>query len=214
MRPRISAHVKRWTDVLVAGACLFIALPLIAAIYLVILIRLGQPVIFRQQRPGYKGRPFYVYEFRTMMRANQRNGRPLAGGERMGRLGKLLRKTSLDELPQLWNVLKGDMSLVGPRPLLMEYLDLYTPEQMRRHDVKPGITGLAQVSGRNEVGWDKRFELDVWYVDHWSLWLDLRIMVLTIEKVFKGEGVSAKGVDTMTKFTGSRHRRNQSPTVE
>lgn len=138
------------------------------------------------------------------MRANQRNGRPLADGERMGRLGKLLRKTSLDELPQLWNVLKGDMSLVGPRPLLMEYLDLYTPEQMRRHDVKPGITGLAQVSGRNEVEWEKRFELDVWYVDHWSLWLDLRIIALTIQKVFKGEGVSARGVATMTKFTGSK----------
>ena len=137
------------------------------------------------------------------MRASERHGRRLADGERMGRLGKLLRKTSLDELPQLWNVLKGDMSLVGPRPLLMEYLELYTPEQMRRHDVKPGITGLAQVSGRNDLDWDKRFVLDLWYVDHWSLLLDLRILFLTIQKVFKGEGVSGKGVATMTRFTGS-----------
>lgn len=203
----MSLQIKRGIDLVAAFLMGLVTAPLFALVYLIIFVRLGQPVIFRQQRPGYKGRPFYVYKFRTMMRANEVNGRPLTDGERMGRLGKLLRKTSLDELPQLWNVLKGDMSFVGPRPLLMEYLGLYTPEQMRRHDVKPGITGLAQISGRNEVGWDQRFELDVWYVDHWTLWLDFRIVVLTIQKVFKGEGVSAHGVATMTKFTGSQEAR-------
>jgi lipopolysaccharide/colanic/teichoic acid biosynthesis glycosyltransferase len=196
--------MKRGLDIFVAGSTLLVAAPVIAAVYLVILIRLGRPVIFRQQRPGYKGQPFDVYKFRTMMRASHMNGRPLSDGERMGRLGKLLRKSSLDELPQLWNVLKGDMSLIGPRPLLMDYLPLYSPKQMRRHDVRPGITGLAQVSGRNNLPWDQRFDLDVWYVDNWSLWLDFRIFVRTIRKVMKTEGVSAKGVATMTKFTGSK----------
>jgi len=188
---------------LVAGTVIVLTGPIFVAVYLAILVRLGRPVIFRQQRPGYKGQPFYVYKFRTMMRATHREGQPLRDDQRIGRLGKLIRKLSLDELPQLWNVLRGDMSLIGPRPLLMEYLDLYTPEQMRRHDVKPGITGLAQVSGRNNLPWDQKFELDVWYVDHWSLWLDIRIFFLTIQKVLKGEGVSAKGVVSMTKFTGN-----------
>lgn len=199
----MSRSIKRGIDVVIAAAGLVILAPVIIVLYLAIRIRLGRPVIFRQQRPGYKGRPFYVYKFRTMMRATHRHGKPLSDDERMGRLGKLMRKLSLDELPQLWNVLRGEMSLIGPRPLLMEYLDLYTPEQMRRHDVKPGITGLAQVSGRNNLPWEQRFDLDVWYVDHWSLWLDVRIFILTIQKVVKGEGVSAQGVATMTKFTGN-----------
>jgi lipopolysaccharide/colanic/teichoic acid biosynthesis glycosyltransferase len=177
--------------------------PLIIFIALAIRLRLGRPVVFRQQRPGHNGRPFYVYKFRTMMRSTHADGRPMSDDERMGRLGRLLRRTSLDELPQLLNVLQGEMSLVGPRPLLMEYLDLYTPEQMRRHDVRPGITGLAQVSGRNNLPWEDRFELDVWYVDHWSLLLDFKILLLSIQKVFRGEGVSARGVATMTKFAGS-----------
>lgn len=196
-------ELKRMFDVLVSVTILTISAPIIAIIYLVILIRLGRPVIFRQQRPGYKGNPFYVYKFRTMMRGNERDGRPLTDGERMGRLGKLLRKSSLDELPQLWNVVKGDMSLVGPRPLLMEYLDRYTPEQMRRHEVRPGITGLAQVSGRNLVDWERRFEIDVWYVDHWSLILDARILWRTVRKVLRSEGVSAKGEATISTFTGT-----------
>lgn len=201
----MAQKAKRLFDVAVAAVLLLMSVPVYALVYMVIRIRLGRPVVFRQMRPGYMGRPFYVYKFRTMMRASERHGRRLDDGERMGRLGRILRKTSLDELPQLWNVLKGDMSLVGPRPLLMEYLELYTPEQMRRHDVKPGITGLAQVSGRNDLDWDNRFVLDLWYVDHWSLLLDLKILFLTVQKVFKGEGVSAKGVATMTRFTGSSH---------
>ncbi len=195
--------VKRAIDIVLAGGALVVLSPVFIAVWLAIAIRLGRPAIFRQQRPGYKGKPFYIYKFRTMMRATHRDGRPLKDDERIGRLGKLIRKLSLDELPQLWNVLRGDMSLIGPRPLLMEYLDLYTPEQMRRHDVKPGITGLAQVSGRNDLPWEQRFDLDVWYVDNWSLWLDLRIFVLTIQKVLKGEGVSGQGVVSMTKFTGN-----------
>lgn len=198
--------VKRFVDIVVAFCGLLMLSPLIVLIYLVIRIRLGRPVVFRQHRPGYKGRPFYVYKFRTMMRSAERHGKPLDDGERMGRLGKLLRRTSLDELPQFVNVLKGEMSLVGPRPLLMQYLDLYTPEQMRRHDVRPGITGLAQVSGRNILSWEERFQIDVWYVDNWTLWLDLRILLLSIAKVLPGEGVSQPGHATMRMFTGDDNR--------
>lgn len=199
----LQCWIKRVADIAISATALFFLSPMIAVVALIIRLRLGHPVVFRQQRPGYHGRPFYVYKFRTMMRANERNGLPLSDGERMGRLGKLLRKTSLDELPQLINVLRGEMSLVGPRPLLMEYLDLYTPEQMRRHDVRPGITGLAQVSGRNNLPWEERFDLDVWYADHWSLLLDAKILMHSLQKVLHGDGVAAQGVATMTKFTGS-----------
>ena len=199
----MSRLLKRGIDIVIAGGGLLGLFPIIVAVYIAILVRMGRPVIFRQQRPGYKGKPFYVYKFRTMMKATHANGRPLTDEERIGRLGKLIRKWSLDEIPQLWNVLRGDMSLVGPRPLLMEYMERYTPEQMRRHDVVPGITGLAQVSGRNNLAWEQKFELDVWYVDHWSLWLDLKIIIKTILKVFKAEDVSARGMVTMSKFTGS-----------
>lgn len=197
-------RLKRLIDIVIAGGLLIFFSPLIAFVAIVIKIRIGSPVVFRQRRPGYKGQPFDVLKFRTMMRATEREGRPLLDDERMGRLGRMLRRTSLDELPQLWNVLKGDMSLVGPRPLLMEYLERYTQQQMRRHDVKPGITGLAQVSGRNNLPWEQRFDLDVWYVDHWSLWLDIRILAATLTNVVNGEGVSGQGVVTMTEFLGSK----------
>lgn len=193
--------VKRAVDVILALVLLLVLAPLVALVSLVIFVFLGHPVFFRQLRPGYHGHPFHVIKFRTMASETRSNGRFLTDDERLGKVGRLMRKYSLDELPQLWNVLTGDMSLVGPRPLLMEYLDLYNPEQMRRHDMKPGITGLAQVSGRNNIPWEQKFELDVWYVDHWSLLLDLKIVLLTIQKVIKGEGVSAKGVATMTKYT-------------
>jgi lipopolysaccharide/colanic/teichoic acid biosynthesis glycosyltransferase len=174
--------------------------PVMALVAMAILIRMGPPVLFRQVRPGYRGAPFEVLKFRTMRDACDRDGKPLPDAERLTPLGRFLRRTSLDELPQLWNVVRGEMSLVGPRPLLMEYLDRYSPEQARRHDVKPGITGLAQINGRNAIPWEHKFDLDVWYVDHWSLWLDLRILIGTVRKVLKGEGISGGGVPTMTKF--------------
>lgn len=200
MTSRTGIRLKRTLDVLVAIVALLALAPVAFLIAVAIHVRLGRPVVFRQKRPGYKGRPFYVYKFRTMMRANKRGGRSLSDAERMGRLGKLLRRTSLDELPQLVNVLRGEMSLVGPRPLLMEYLDAYTPEQMRRHDVRPGITGLAQISGRNNLPWDERFELDIWYVDNWSLWLDLKILALSGKKVLLWEDVKVPGTTGLTKF--------------
>jgi lipopolysaccharide/colanic/teichoic acid biosynthesis glycosyltransferase len=164
---------------------------------------MGSPVFFRQTRPGYKGMPFVVYKFRTMTEARDASGVLLPDEQRLSAFGKWLRRTSLDELPQLWNVLKGDLSFVGPRPLLMEYLPLYNPEQFRRHEVKPGITGWAQVNGRNALGWPERLALDVWYVDHRSFLLDLKILGLTLFKVCKKEGVSAEGHATMPKFTGN-----------
>lgn len=197
--------MKRLLDIVIAGAVLAVSAPAFVLVYLAILVRLGQPVIFRQQRPGYQGRPFYIYKFRTMMRANEVDGRPLTDGERMGRLGKLLRKTSLDELPQLWNVLKGDMSLIGPRPLLMEYLDRYTAAQMRRHDMRPGITGLAQINGRQDIPFSRRIELDIWYVDNWSLWLDMRILLRTVKQVLGSTGVRSgqdvRDVDDLGLYT-------------
>ncbi|MGB9792451.1 MAG: sugar transferase [Thermacetogeniaceae bacterium] len=160
------------------------------------------PVLFRQVRPGLHGKPFVIYKFRTMRKAYDEEWRPLPDEQRLTRLGKWLRSTSLDELPELLNVLKGEMSLVGPRPLLMEYLDRYTPEQARRHEVKPGITGWAQVNGRNAISWEEKFRLDVWYVDNWSLWLDLKIILITLWKVLKREGISASGHATMPVFRG------------
>lgn len=198
------ASLKRSFDIIVAGGTLIVLSPILAVVVLLIALRMGFPVLFRQTRPGYKGEPFEVIKFRTMRGAFDAAGRPLTDSERLTPLGRTLRRTSLDEIPQLWNVLRGDMSLIGPRPLLMEYLERYTPEQMRRHDAKPGITGLAQVSGRNNVPWEEKFKLDVWYVDHWSLWLDLKILIKTVLKVLKAEGVSAKGMATMSHFTGSK----------
>ena len=195
--------IKRSLDILTAGLGLLILSPLLIVIFLLILIQMGRPIIFKQMRPGLNGKPFYMYKFRTMTNEKDEQGNPLSDEQRLTRLGRFLRSTSLDELPELFNVLKGDMSLVGPRPLLMQYLERYTPEQARRHEVKPGITGWAQVNGRNAITWEEKFDLDVWYVDNWSLWLDIRILFLTLVKVLKREGISADGWATMPEFTGS-----------
>jgi lipopolysaccharide/colanic/teichoic acid biosynthesis glycosyltransferase len=165
--------------------------------------RMGSPVLFCQLRPGLHGKPFKMVKFRTMLDAVDYKGCPLPDNERLTGLGRFLRSTSLDELPELWNVVKGEISLVGPRPLLMEYLPLYTPEQARRHEVRPGITGWAQVNGRNALSWEEKFALDVWYVDHQSLWLDIKIIALTLWKVVRRDGISAAGEATMPRFTGS-----------
>jgi sugar transferase EpsL len=166
---------------------------------------MGTPVLFRQLRPGLKGRPFELLKFRTMTNEFDEKGNLLQDEVRLTRTGRLIRRFSLDELPQLINVLRGDMSLVGPRPLLMEYLPLYSPEQARRHEVRPGITGWAQVNGRNELTWEERFELDVWYIQHRTLWLDLKILGLTLLRVLRAQGINEPGAATMTRFTGSRH---------
>jgi lipopolysaccharide/colanic/teichoic acid biosynthesis glycosyltransferase len=185
----IQLAVKRALDIAVSGTVLLILLPTMAILAVAIRLTMGSPVLFRQTRPGYNGRPFEVQKFRTMRDAFGPDDRPLPEAERLTRLGYLLRKTSLDELPQLWTIFKGDMSLVGPRPLLMEYLPYYSPEQARRHDVKPGLTGWAQVHGRTLLDFDERFRYDVWYVDHWSLLLDLRIIVMTAGRAIGGQGV-------------------------
>ena len=200
---RRSDAAKRLLDVAAAAAGLVATGPVLLAAMAVVRVRMGSPVLFRQQRPGLGGRPFEVLKLRTMRDAADRDGRPLPDAERLTRLGRLLRSTSVDELPQLWNVLRGDMSLVGPRPLLMEYLPLYSAEQARRHEVRPGITGWAQVNGRNAVSWDERFAMDVWYVDHRSLRLDLAILLRTLLKVVRREGVTQQGSATAERFTGS-----------
>jgi lipopolysaccharide/colanic/teichoic acid biosynthesis glycosyltransferase len=181
-----------------------LALPLLLVIALLVRVAIGKPVLFRQERPGLGGRPFTLLKFRTMTDATDANGRLLPDEVRLGRFGKWLRASSLDELPEIFNVLVGDMSLVGPRPLLMEYLPLYTAEQMRRHEVRPGITGWAQVNGRNAISWSQKFALDVWYVDHWSMGLDLRILWMTLVRVLRREGISQEGQATVEKFRGDR----------
>lgn len=195
--------MKRAIDVTVAATVLLVCLPVLGIVALAITWRMGRPVLFRQQRPGLGGRPFMLYKFRTMADIRDVEGRLLPDAERLTMLGRLLRRTSVDELPQLWNVLRGDMSLVGPRPLLMQYLDRYTPEQSRRHNVKPGITGWAQIHGRNALSWEQKFALDVWYVDHGSLALDVRILAATALKVAGGRGISAASCATMFEFQGS-----------
>ena len=195
--------LKRLFDILGAVLGLLILLPIIVTLAWQVRRKLGSPVLFRQTRPGLHGKPFQLIKFRTMRNAIGLDGRPLPDSERMTSFGSFLRSASLDELPELWNVLKGDMSLVGPRPLLMEYLPLYSLEQARRHELRPGVTGWAQVNGRNALSWDEKFRLDVWYVDNHSFWLDLKILALTVKKVFVREGISAAGEATMTYFTGS-----------
>jgi lipopolysaccharide/colanic/teichoic acid biosynthesis glycosyltransferase len=185
----VSRAVKRLMDMAIAAPALFVLAPVMLGVALAIRIRLGSPVLFRQVRPGFRARAFELTKFRTLLDEVDANGRILTVNERMTPLGHLLRRTSLDELPQLWNILKGDMSLVGPRPLLMEYLPHYSPEQARRHDVRPGLTGWAQVHGRALLGFDERFKLDVWYVDNWSLLLDIKILAKTAIRVVRGEGV-------------------------
>lgn len=194
---------KRFFDLLLSGIALVILSPIFLIVGWQISRKLGSPVLFRQVRPGLHGKPFEMIKFRTMRDALDAEGKPLPDVERMTAFGSLLRSSSLDELPELWNVLKGDMSLVGPRPLLMEYLPLYSPEQQRRHDVRPGVTGWAQISGRNSLGWDKKFKLDVWYVDNQSLWLDIKILFLTVKKVLVRDGISAEGEVTMARFKGN-----------
>lgn len=188
-RAALNRAVKRTTDVVVAAAGLVALAPVMLGVAVAVRIAMGRPVLYRQQRPGFRGLPFEIVKFRTMRGELDADGRALPAHKRITPLGQLLRRTSLDELPELWNILRGEMSLVGPRPLLMEYLPLYSPEQARRHDVKPGLTGLAQVSGRQLLGFDDRFALDVWYVDNWSLSLDLKILARTLQKVAAGEGV-------------------------
>lgn len=195
---------KRVMDVAVAMAGLVALAPVLLATAVAVRVALGSPVLFRQTRPGLEGRPFTILKFRTMSNARDADGRPLSDHERLGRVGRLLRSASLDELPELLNVLRGDMSLVGPRPLLMQYLALYTPEQARRHEVRPGVTGWAQVNGRNAVSWEERFRMDVWYVDHCSWALDLRILLRTVSAVFRRRGISQEGHATMAPFGGSR----------
>lgn len=194
---------KRVLDLVLTIPALVVLSPVMLMVTMLVRIRLGAPVLFRQTRPGRSGRLFNIYKFRTMTDARDSQGNLLSDAQRLTRFGRFLRAASLDELPELCNILLGDMSLVGPRPLLMEYLSLYTPEQMRRHEVKPGITGWAQVNGRNDISWKEKFALDVWYVDNLSLGLDIKILWRTIIKVLKREGISQKGNETMEKFTGS-----------
>jgi lipopolysaccharide/colanic/teichoic acid biosynthesis glycosyltransferase len=191
---------KRLLDVLGAATALAVTSPVQGLAAVAVRKSLGSPVVFRQQRPGLGGKPFTLLKFRTMLDARDSSGRALSDAERLTPLGRRLRAASVDELPELWNVLRGDMSLVGPRPLLMEYLDRYTPEQARRHEVRPGITGWAQANGRNALTWEQKFDLDVWYVDHVSLRLDLRILWRTVRAVVSREGISAAGHETMPEF--------------
>jgi lipopolysaccharide/colanic/teichoic acid biosynthesis glycosyltransferase len=193
---------KRVMDVTIGAAIALLSLPVQLGVALVVRLTMGPPVLFRQVRPGLKGQPFRMYKFRTMRTTKGADGDLLPDHLRVTRLGMFLRRASLDELPELWNVVKGEMSLVGPRPLLMEYLDLYTPEQARRHDAKPGLTGLTQVSGRNAISWGERLALDVWYVDHHSIWLDVKILFKTVWQVLARRGINAPGHATMPKFKG------------
>jgi len=196
--------MKPMLDFLIAVAAIILLGPIIIIVGLLIRFKLGSPILFQQVRPGKDGKPFKMIKFRSMLDAVDSAGNGLPDEQRLTRFGKILRSTSLDELPGLWNVVIGDMSLVGPRPLLMEYLPRYSTEQYRRHDVKPGITGWAQVNGRNAISWEQKFELDIWYVDNQSLWLDIRILFLTVKKVFVRDGISAEGEATMHKFMGSQ----------
>jgi sugar transferase EpsL len=196
-------EVKPFVDRYLATMALVVLLPLLVLLALMVRWRIGSPVIFTQTRPGKRGRPFRLYKFRTMTDARDADGKLLADGERLTRFGRWLRSTSLDELPELWNVLRGDMSLVGPRPLLTEYLPLYSPRQARRHEVLPGLTGLAQISGRNAISWVEKFERDVEYVDRVSLGLDLKILALTVLRVLRRDGISAAEHSTMPVFDGS-----------
>lgn len=195
--------IKRLFDIIVAAVALILLSPIIFAAVVLVRLRLGSPILFVQQRPGLGGKPFSMVKLRTMKDATDASGRVLPDSERLTPFGKFLRSTSIDELPGLWSVIRGDMSLVGPRPLLMEYLPLYSPEQARRHEVRPGITGWAQVNGRNALSWDQKFAFDVWYVDNHSFWLDIRILLLTVRKVLLRSGISAEGEATMPVFTGN-----------
>jgi len=200
---KLQELIKWVADRLVSAIALLLLSPFLLLVAIAIYIRMGSPILFTQSRPGKNGRIFTFYKFRTMTDERNANGNLLPDAQRLTAIGQFLRKTSLDELPQLWNVLKGDMSFIGPRPLLVAYLDRYTPEQAHRHKVKPGITGWAQINGRNTISWEEKFKLDVWYVEHWSLWLDLKILFFTLLKVIKREGISHANHATMSEFQGS-----------
>jgi sugar transferase EpsL len=197
--------IKRFLDLALSISIIIIFSPLLGIIALLIYLKMGSPILFRQTRPGLHNIPFKLYKFRTMADSRDSEGNLQPDADRMSAFGRFLRSTSLDELPELWNILRGDMSLVGPRPLLLQYLDRYTPEQIRRHNVKPGITGWAQVNGRNAITWEEKLKLDVWYVDHWSLWLDVKIIGMTIWKILKREGINHPGQATMEEFKGTNH---------
>lgn len=199
----MASMAKRIFDIIVAGVAMLVLAPLMVALALLIWFDLGSPVLFRQARPGLDGKPFTLIKFRTMRAEKGTDGGLLPDSQRLSRLGTMLRSLSLDELPELWNVLRGDMSLVGPRPLLMEYLPLYNVWQARRHEVRSGLTGWAQVNGRNAIGWNEKFALDVWYVDNRNFWLDLRILAQTLVKVFRRENISGEGQATMARFEGN-----------
>lgn len=201
--------LKRLLDIIIASTALALLSPLYFYVAHKVKKNLGSPVLFRQVRPGLHGKPFEMIKFRTMKDALDEQGNPLPDSERLTPFGKMLRSTSLDEMPELWNVIKGDMSIVGPRPLLMEYLPLYNKEQAKRHDVRPGMTGYAQVNGRNAISWEQKFKLDTWYVENRSLWLDFKIMLQTVKKVIAKDDINEAGEATMTKFTGSTSEENQ-----
>ena len=198
--------LKRLLDIIIASTALILLAPLYAFVAYKVKKNLGSPVLFRQVRPGLYGKPFEMIKFRTMKDAVEANGQPLPDSERLTAFGKMLRSTSLDEMPELWNVIKGDMSIVGPRPLLTEYLPLYNEEQAKRHNVRPGMTGHAQVNGRNAIGWEEKFKLDTWYVEHQSTLLDFKIMFKTVHKVLAKDDISAEGEATMTRFTGTEKK--------
>ena len=198
--------IKRLLDIIIASIALILLSPLYAFVAYKVKKNLGSPVLFRQVRPGLHGKPFEMIKFRTMKDAVDKQGNLLPDSERLTPFGQMLRSTSLDEMPELWNVIKGDMSIVGPRPLLMEYLPLYNAEQAKRHNVRPGMTGHAQVNGRNAISWEEKFKLDTWYVENQSIWLDFKIMFKTVHKVLAKDDISAEGEATMTRFTGSQHK--------
>ena len=204
----MSDLLKRAFDIIASLIGLIVLSPVLLIVAILVRKNLGSPILFRQVRPGIDGKPFEMVKFRSMRDAIAKDGTPLPDNERLTPFGKALRSTSLDELPELWNVLKGDMSLVGPRPLLMDYLPLYNKEQYRRHEVRPGVTGWAQVNGRNAISWEEKFKLDVWYVDNRSFWLDLKILFLTIKKVFIREGTTAQGEPTLNAFKGTKENEN------
>ncbi|RSC81563.1 sugar transferase [Acinetobacter haemolyticus] len=203
--------LKRLLDIIIASTALVLLSPLYFYVARKVKKNLGSPILFRQVRPGLHGKPFEMIKFRTMKDALDEQGNPLPDSERLTPFGKMLRSTSLDEMPELWNVIKGDMSIVGPRPLLMEYLPLYNKEQAKRHDVRPGMTGHAQVNGRNAISWEEKFKLDTWYVENQSIWLDFKIMLKTVKKVIAKDDINEAGEATMTKFTGSASDNQNEP---
>lgn len=199
--------MKRLIDLVLASLGLVLFAPIIIVVAILVMVTLGNPIIFKQLRPGLNCIPFHIYKFRTMTNEQDNNGQYLSDAHRLTSFGRFLRSTSMDELPALWNVLIGQMSLVGPRPLLMEYLPLYSQEQNRRHSVKPGITGWAQINGRNAISWEEKFEHDIWYIDNQSTWLDIKILFLTLKKVFIRNGINAENSATMPKFTGKNQQQ-------